>query len=65
MTRVVAGSLALAGISIAAIAAAQQSSSPTTAPTFATDVAPILYKNCASCYRPGPHINITSIGAST
>ena len=51
--RVVAGSLALAGISIAAIAAARPSSSSTTAPTFATDVAPILYKNCASCHRPG------------
>src|SRR5437588_11428055 len=23
------------------------------APTFSKDVAPILYKNCASCHRPG------------
>ena len=22
-------------------------------PTYAEDVAPILYKNCASCHRPG------------
>lgn len=25
----------------------------TTPPTFSRDVAPILYKNCASCHRPG------------
>jgi Copper type II ascorbate-dependent monooxygenase, C-terminal domain len=25
----------------------------TSAPTFSRDVAPILYKNCASCHRPG------------
>src|SRR5579862_1634336 len=24
-----------------------------TSPTFSKDVAPILYKNCASCHRPG------------
>src|SRR5450631_2176457 len=24
-----------------------------TAPTFNKDVAPILYKNCATCHRPG------------
>src|SRR5271154_296913 len=33
------------GMSAAAIAA--------TAPTFSKDVAPILYKNCATCHRPG------------
>ena len=27
--------------------------SPTTTPTFSKDVAPILYKNCATCHRPG------------
>ena len=27
--------------------------SPAEAPTFAKDVAPILFKNCASCHRPG------------
>ena len=26
---------------------------PPAAPTFSRDVAPILYKNCASCHRPG------------
>jgi hypothetical protein len=29
------------------------SNKPSTAPTFAKDVAPILYKNCAVCHRPG------------
>src|SRR5262249_11804681 len=26
---------------------------PAAAPTFSKDVAPILFKNCASCHRPG------------
>ena len=26
---------------------------PKTVPTFTKDVAPVLYKNCASCHRPG------------
>src|SRR5688572_26324296 len=40
----------------AAIFAGQQGESPpssNSAPTFARDVAPILYKNCVSCHRPG------------
>src|SRR5580765_7449632 len=31
----------------AAVAAAQST------PTFTKDVAPVIYKNCASCHRPG------------
>jgi len=27
--------------------------SPSTTPTFSKDVAPILYKNCTTCHRPG------------
>ena len=27
--------------------------SPSTAPTFSKDVAPIFYKNCTTCHRPG------------
>ena len=27
--------------------------SPPATPTFTKDVAPILFKNCASCHRPG------------
>ena len=39
-----AATLALSGSSLA---------QTTSAPTFSRDVAPILYKNCASCHRPG------------
>ena len=38
--------LALAVFALGAFAA-------DTIPTFSTDVAPILYKNCATCHRPG------------
>src|SRR5580704_3717757 len=44
---------------LAAVAQNSRPSSPQTAPhpasvpTFAHDIAPILYKNCASCHRPG------------
>ena len=45
----VASSIGLSGQS-----AATYNGSPLgTAPTFAKDVAPILYKNCVSCHRPG------------
>ena len=30
-----------------------QSTPPTKSPTYNTDVAPIIYKHCASCHRPG------------
>jgi hypothetical protein len=32
---------------------ARQQTAPSAIPTFSRDVAPILYKNCASCHRPG------------
>jgi hypothetical protein len=32
---------------------AATANAPAAAPTFAKDVAPILYKNCTSCHRPG------------
>ena len=41
--------LATAMLALASISVAQ--ASPT--PTYTRDVAPILYKNCASCHRPG------------
>jgi TolA-binding protein len=43
------------GISLAAMAQNPQPSAPppVVVPTFAHDVAPILYKNCSSCHRPG------------
>ena len=44
---VLAGSLSLSA------AAAAQSAVPVTAPTFARDVAPIMFAKCANCHRPG------------
>jgi mono/diheme cytochrome c family protein len=56
---------ALVGLTGSAIALAQQQSGPAAqsrtaraaaparTPTFAKDVAPILYKNCVTCHRPG------------
>ena len=52
------GILAAAGLVIAGISLAPHKSkadSPETAPgvTFNKDVAPIIYRNCAACHRPG------------
>src|SRR5215471_17040050 len=45
---------AVAATVIAPIAIIREGSAAATAtPTFAKDVAPILYKNCATCHRPG------------
>jgi hypothetical protein len=40
------------GLIVPSLASAQ-SAAPAGAPTFAKDVAPIFYKNCTSCHRPG------------
>jgi hypothetical protein len=61
VTRYLAHSLAAAGltITIAAVStapagqAAGQNGPATAIPTFSKDVAPILYKNCVGCHRPG------------
>ncbi len=42
----------LASLLTSAVLAATLSD-PAAVPTFSKDVAPILYKNCASCHRPG------------
>jgi hypothetical protein len=42
-----AARLFAAGLALSAIAAAQ------TTPTFTKDVAPLFYKSCANCHRPG------------
>src|SRR5262245_62709856 len=44
------GALIAAAVYGGANTAAQ---APTAGPTFSKDVAPILYKNCVSCHRPG------------
>src|SRR5262245_61924953 len=36
-----------------ALAVPHAAGAQTTTPTFSKDVAPILYKNCTSCHRPG------------
>jgi hypothetical protein len=40
-------------VALAFIAFALGASAADTVPTFSRDVAPILYKNCATCHRPG------------
>lgn len=52
------GSLAMASAPSAGTAASAQSGQQTTsaagsAPTFTNDVAPVLYKHCTTCHRPG------------
>ncbi|WP_310572278.1 cytochrome c [Gemmatimonas sp.] len=47
---------ALAGVALVCIATARYREpliAQDTAPTFTKDVAPILYKNCTTCHRPG------------
>ena len=57
MTRalaVLAGSLVLALTAVSATSAQTTPAAPATVvPTFTKDVAPILFKHCASCHRPG------------
>jgi mono/diheme cytochrome c family protein len=43
----------LAAIGIVARADSGRSPVPAAAPNFASDVAPIIFANCASCHRPG------------
>jgi hypothetical protein len=38
---------------VASGVASAQSAAPASAPTYTKDVAPILFKHCASCHRPG------------
>ena len=44
--------------------AGQESRASAQAPTFAKDVAPILYKNCVSCHRPGEMGPMSLLGYS-
>jgi hypothetical protein len=45
-----AAAFAVTTLALAALAAGTE---PAAQPTFSKDVAPILFKNCASCHRPG------------
>lgn len=54
--RRVAQIVALTGVAVVGIATVRHQeplAAQDTTPTFAKDVAPILYKNCTSCHRPG------------
>jgi hypothetical protein len=56
MTRnvlVAATALSFVGLVAAVRVGAQAPAAPQAAPTFSKDVAPILYKNCTNCHRPG------------
>ncbi|HSE38772.1 MAG TPA: hypothetical protein VLG74_15835, partial [Blastocatellia bacterium] len=48
---ILAAVLTMALLGLTVIPAAQTSKAAT--PTFSKDVAPIIFKNCASCHRPG------------
>src|SRR5262245_40106072 len=53
MTRtILAGGMLCAAMSFGAMRTEAQGQTPAT-PTFSKDVAPIFYKNCTSCHRPG------------
>jgi hypothetical protein len=54
MTRTTAAA-ALCALAVVATVrvGAQGAAMPSTVPTFAKDVAPIFYKNCTNCHRPG------------
>src|ERR1051325_7257769 len=48
--------VAVSGIALAAVFMARQPNTlvaRTAEPTFAHDVAPIIYRNCTTCHRPG------------
>src|SRR5437016_11300293 len=40
-------------LTLASAASLATQSAAQTTPVFSKDVAPVLYKNCASCHRPG------------
>src|SRR5271170_5375987 len=42
-----------ASLLAALLAAAAPAATVATTPTFNKDIAPILYRNCATCHRPG------------
>ena len=53
MTRQIVAAAALGVFSVAASVQTAAQGGPAAAPTFSKDVAPILYKNCATCHRAG------------
>ena len=53
MTRTVLAAVTVCALGAATLLAQSAAAPPTGGPTFSKDVAPIFYKNCTSCHRPG------------
>src|SRR5262245_65406921 len=53
MRRQFALSIGCAAVLLVGVAIRAQTPAPGAIPTFSRDVAPIIYKNCVSCHRPG------------
>src|SRR5215510_12552430 len=53
MTRIRLTGVAALGATLLVFITVRTAQTTAAAPTFTKDVAPILYKNCASCHRPG------------
>jgi hypothetical protein len=53
MTRTMVAVAAVCAVSAGAAVHLQGQGASSVAPTFSKDVAPILYKNCTNCHRPG------------
>ena len=47
------GLAALIAVPLVTAISAAPPAAPAAVPTFTRDVAPILYKNCTTCHRPG------------
>lgn len=53
MTRTIVAAAAVCVLGVSASVRLQGQSSAPAGPTFSRDVAPIFYKNCTNCHRPG------------
>src|ERR1043165_6668143 len=53
MTKQLVAAAACGVFAALALPASIGAQAPASAPTFSKDVAPILYKNCTNCHRPG------------
>ena len=53
ISRVLPAAVAALWLGALAVGAGQSPEKPAATPTYAKDVAPILFKNCTACHRPG------------
>lgn len=49
----VSGGIATLGLSVVTLMGSSSNEEPIVKPTFAVDIAPILFKHCSTCHRPG------------